>query len=365
MAKKIFIIAGEASGDLHGKNLVKALLEKDPTVKIYAYGGQKMKNAGADIVRDYEGFTFMGFYEVAKNIKTVLSNIKITENLIKEIQPDILIFIDFPGFNLRIAKSLKPKLKNTKFYFYIAPQVWAWKSKRVHILNQLMDRIFVILPFEKDFFAKFNYEVDYVGHPLLDEIGNIYKKEKKPKLIAILPGSRKQEIQKILPVFKELAKALPDFHFKVSTMKEISMDFYDTILKDDISIPNLEYANCTTYELLQEAHLAIVTSGTATLETALFNTPQIVAYKTSTISYWIAKRIVKIKYISLVNLILDKCAITELIQDSLNLENLKSEILKLEQPGNYQKVLDDYSILRQALGKGGASKTVAEKILEP
>lgn len=172
MPKKIFIIAGESSGDLHGKNLVKSILKNDPQTIIQAYGGKNMAAAGAKIVRNYEKFAFMGFLEVAKNLRIVLSNIKTTQNLIIEFQPDVIIFIDFPGFNLRVARALKVKLPKTKFYYYIAPQVWAWKSQRVHSLNKLMDKIFVILPFEKAFFAKYNYDVDYVGHPLLDELNH-------------------------------------------------------------------------------------------------------------------------------------------------------------------------------------------------
>lgn len=361
MAIKIFIIAGEASGDLHGSNLTKALFEKDPSLNIKAYGGPKMQKSGAQIVREYQDFAFMGFLEVASNIRTVLGNIKKTESLILSFNPDIIIFIDFPGFNLRIAKSLKPLLANTRFIYYIAPQVWAWKSNRVHILNKLMDEIFVILPFEKDFFEKYDYKVKYVGHPLLEEINHLPKIEKTKNLIAILPGSRKQEIRKMLPTLIRLAANLPEFQFEISMMPDIPKDFYEGIVELESS--NIAFSNTSTYNLLSRAHLALVTSGTATLETALLNTPQIVAYKTSHISYWIAKRIVKIKYISLVNLILDRAVVRELIQDELTVENLIMEIRNLNTPSQYETTLASYLELKTLLGDASTSKQIAEAIL--
>ncbi len=361
MSQKIFIIAGEASGDLHGKNLVKALFQEDSNIEIKAYGGDQMESAGAQIVRNYEAFAFMGFYEVAKNLRTVLNNIKATENLIEAYNPDILVFIDFPGFNLRIAKRLKTKLKNTKFVYYIAPQVWAWKSRRVHDLNKLMDKICVILPFEKNFFKKFNYHVDYVGHPLMDELENFTSLEKEDHLIAILPGSRKQEIQKMLPLFAQVAREFPQKRFEISKMDKIPTSFYNDLL-DGIPLQNLSISQKSTYELLSKASSAIVTSGTATLETALLNTPQIVAYKTSKLSYWIAKRIVDINYISLVNLILNKEVVTELIQDDLNVKNLVSEIKKMESSLYRDAMTTEYAKMKSKLGQGSSSK-VASLIL--
>lgn len=363
MGKKIFIIAGEASGDLHGKNLVKALLKKDSTLDIAAYGGPKMESAGAKVIRNYEAYAFMGFYEVAKNIKTVLSNIRITQDLILAFDPDMIILIDFPGFNIRVAKALRERLTSCKFYYYIAPQVWAWKSNRVHILNKLMDRIFVILPFEKQFFAKYAYEVEYVGHPLMDEIQPSEALTKTKDLIAVLPGSRKQEIQKMLPIFVRLAKEMPEFQFEVSIMSHITESFYGGLLENLGQIKNFSFSKSSTYNLIERAEVAIVTSGTATLETALLNTPQVVAYKTSSISYWIAKRIVDIKYISLVNLILDRPAITELIQKELNIDNLKAEVAELFQEDERKQVLEQYDKLRSILGGHKASDKVAEIVL--
>ncbi|GLR19421.1 lipid-A-disaccharide synthase [Portibacter lacus] len=356
---KIFIIAGEASGDLHGSHLVKALKRYQPSLQIQAYGGSKMEEEGATIVRDYQEFAFMGFYEVAKNASKVLRNLKETKKLIEDFKPDAIIFIDFPSFNIRIAKHIKAQLPSTKLYYYISPKVWAWKSGRVHILNKLMDEIFVIFPFEVDFYAKYGYDVTYVGNPLLDEIQQIPDLEKKKDLIAVLPGSRRQEIQKMLPVFAELASYMPDFKFEVSVMPQFSIDFYHA--HAGRLAPNLTFSKRSTYEMLNEASLAVVTSGTATLETALFNTPQVVAYKTSWLSYFIGKKVIKINYISLVNIILDKMAITELIQHELTVNHLKAELEEMIR--NPEQILSDYAALQKLLGKGGASENVARKIL--
>ncbi len=362
--KKVFIIAGEASGDLHGKNLVKALIKQDSSLEILAYGGPMMTSAGANIVRDYKAYAFMGFYEVAKNIRVVLQNIKETEKIILQAQPDVLVFIDFPGFNLRIAKKLKHQLPKTHFVYYIAPQVWAWKKNRVHELNKLMDKIFVILPFEKDFFGKFGYEVTYAGHPLLDEIQKVEHIEKEQDLIAVLPGSRIQEIQKTLPIFLETAEALPSFQFSISTMSHIPDSLYNSILKNKPGLKNVRLHHGETYELLRKASLGLITSGTATLETALLGTPQVVTYKTSGLSYFIGKQIVDIKYISLVNLIMDRTVVTELLQADFNTQNVIQEINKLNDMDTRSKMLSDYKELLEILGSQGPSNQIAEYIIE-
>jgi lipid-A-disaccharide synthase len=361
MSKKIFIIAGESSGDLHGKNLVKEIFIKYPDAIVNAYGGKQMESAGATISRNYEKYAFMGFFEVAKNIRTVLRNIKITQDLILTFNPDILVFIDFPGFNLRVAKALRSKLPKTKFIYYIAPQVWAWKSKRVHEIDKLMDEVLVILPFEQAYFAQYGYTVNYAGHPLLDEIKETQQIAKEKNKIAILPGSRKQEIQKLLPIFSSVADLMPNYNFEISKMDHISRDFYDQYLNLS-SHNNIHISGLRTYDLLASAELAIVTSGTATLETALLNTPLICAYKTSPISYWIAKRLVKVKYISLVNLILDKAAIPELIQKEVNVRRLKLEIEKLLDSNRKQETLKDFKKLKMVLGDQSASKSVVNFI---
>lgn len=356
---KVFIIAGEASGDLHGANLVKALLELDSSLVIQAYGGPKMARAGAQIVRNYEDFSFMGFLEVATNIRKVLSNLSASKKAIKSFSPDAVIFIDFPSFNLRIAKFVKNEIPSSSLYYYISPKVWAWKSGRVHLLNKLMDQIFVIFPFEKDFYAQFGYDVTYVGNPLMDEIKRRPKVTKRADLTAILPGSRRQEVFKMLPIFVKIANAFPSQDFEVSVMPHLPMDFYRSVA--GLTGKNIKYSDRSTYELLAEAGSAIVTSGTATLETALFNTPQVVAYKTSRLSYWIGRQVVKVKYISLVNLILDELVVKELIQDDLNIDNLREELNSIiERPG---KMLASYEKLRAVLGGQGASKRVALEIL--
>jgi len=356
---KIFIVAGEASGDLHGSNLVKALLQSNPSVEIQAYGGPKMANAGAEIVRNYEDFAFMGFLEVAKNINQVLSNLRETRKVIQEFSPDAVIFIDFPSFNLRIAKFLRKEVPTSNLFYYISPKVWAWKSKRIHSLNKLMDRIYVIFPFETEFYAKFGYEVEYVGNPLMDEIHRAPKIDKKQQLTAVLPGSRKQEITKMLPVFAKLANSMPKQTFEVSVMPQFTIDFYRSIAGR--TGDNFIYSSRSTYELLAEAGSAVVTSGTATLEAALFETPQVVAYKTSRISYWIGKHVIKVKYISLVNLILDRPALRELIQRELNVGNLNVELSNLID--NAETMIKSYQELRKVMGGIGASEKVAEGVL--
>jgi lipid-A-disaccharide synthase len=358
--RKIFIIAGEASGDLHGSNLVKSLLSLDPTLTIQAYGGPKMQKAGAEIVRSFEDNAFMGFFEVVQNLRSVLKNLEETRELIQNFRPDHIIFIDFPSFNLRIAKHLKKVNPSLKMSYYISPKVWAWKSGRVHKLDRLMDNIYVIFPFEEAFYEKYGYKVTYVGNPLLDEIDYIPATEKDSKLTAVLPGSRRQEITKMLPVFAQLSKEMPEQVFEVSVMDYIPLEFYRQLAGDVGS--NFQFSTRKTYEILKEASTALVTSGTATLETALFNVPQVVAYKTSQISFWIAKQVVKVKYISLVNLILDKAAITELVQDSLTVENLKTQLKEII--NNPEPMARDYDQLRQLLGAGGASNKVAEDILK-
>lgn len=356
---KLFIIAGEASGDLHGANLVKALLVQNPNLRIQAYGGSKMSEAGAEVVRNYKDFAFMGFYEVAKNIRKVLSNLNETKEIIKSFSPDVIVFIDFPSFNLRIARFVKDEFSSCKLFYYISPKVWAWKSARVHKLNKLMDSIFVIFPFETDFYAKFGYEVEYVGNPLLDEVQSIQSVDKNTKLTAVLPGSRRQEITKMLPIFAALANAMPNQIFEVSVMPHFPLAFYKETA--GVTGENFIYSKRSTYELLSEAGTAVVTSGTATLETALFNTPQVVAYKTSGLSYWIGKQVIKVKYISLVNLILDRPALKELIQGDLTVDNLKSTLLALII--DPQSMKDSYRELRAVLGESGASERVAKAVL--
>ena len=327
---KYYIIAGEASGDLHGSNLMKALYKEDPSAEIRFWGGDLMQNVGGTLVKHYRELSFMGFIEVIFNLKTILNNIKICKKDIQEFQPDVLIFIDYPGFNMRIAKWAKEL--GMKTHYYISPQIWAWKENRITDIKRDVDKMYVILPFEKDFYEKkHHFPVEFVGHPLIDAIKNrtivdeiAFRKEhnldEKP-IIALLPGSRKQEITKMLSVMLSVVNDFPDYQFVIAGAPSQEYSFYAPFLKTK----NSHFISNKTYDLLSVSSAALVTSGTATLETALFKVPEVVCYKGSWASYQIAKRIVTLKYISLVNLIMDKEVVTELIQDNCTSKNIKIE----------------------------------------
>lgn len=363
-----YVIAGEASGDLHGSNLIKEISKLDAGAQFRGWGGDKMEAAGVTLVKHYRDLAFMGFVEVAMNLRTIFRNLAFCKQDILAYQPDVLILIDYPGFNLRIAKWAKQQ--GLKVIFYISPQVWAWKENRVQQMKQTIDQMLVILPFEKEYYQdKWNWEVEYVGHPLVQVIEN-YKADagspsKSPThrgIIALLPGSRKQEILKKLPVMLEVSKAFPDYQFIVAKAPGLDESFYDSLIKD---YPNVSYVVNKTYDLLLQAKAALVTSGTATLETALFGVPEVVCYKGSNISYQIAKRVIKIKYISLVNLIMNKEVVKELIQDEMNTENLIEELNKLlNDPAKREQLQKDYADLKFLLSKGGnASANAARSIV--
>ena len=360
---KYYIIAGEASGDLHGSNLIKELQKLDANANIRCWGGDKMQATGAMLVKHYKDLAFMGFVEIIRNLPAILKNIKFCKSDISSFNPDVIIFIDYPGFNLRIAKWAKEK--NFKSVFYISPQVWAWKESRVKNIKRSIDKMIVILPFEKEFYKKWNYEVEYVGHPLVEVIENFKKDHSKIQVsqntIALLPGSRKQEINAKLPVMLEASKNFPDYLFIIAKAPSIEDDFYDTFIKE---YKNVKTISNETYSLLMSSVAALVTSGTATLETALFGVPEIICYKASNISYQIAKRLVKLKFICLVNLIMDKEVVKELIQNDLTPEKITSELKKiLFDPQKRDKMKKDYSELKQLLSEGGnASKNAAESI---
>lgn len=364
---KYYIIAGEASGDLHGSNLIKALHAKDPSAEIRCWGGDKMQAAGATLVKHYRDLAFMGFAEVIMNLNTILRNLRFCKEDIQQFQPDVVILVDYPGFNLRIAKWAKEQ--QLKVVYYISPQVWAWKENRVKMMRQCIDKMLVILPFEKDYYRqKWNWEVEYVGHPLIEEIERFQKEHQpasfssKPS-IAVLPGSRKQEILKKLPVMLEVSKSYPDYQFIVAKAPGLEDSFYHSLIK---SYPNVSSVSNQTYALLQQSVAAIVTSGTATLETALFHVPQVVCYKGNEISYQIAKRLISIKYISLVNLIMDREVVKELIQHEMNTGNIIEE-LKLLLPGASKRpvVEQQYNQLEEVLKAGGhASDKAADSILQ-
>jgi len=381
---KYYIIAGEASGDLHGSNLIKQLKEQDTQADFRCWGGDLMQAAGGHIVRHYKDLAFMGFVEVLTNLRTIFRNLDFCKQDILEYRPDALILIDYPGFNLRIAKwAHTQRLAGTptqnaptpgsqaaprlRIIYYISPQVWAWKENRVKQIRATVDKMLVILPFEKEFYKKWNYEVEYVGHPLVEVIDGYHAPAgaipafEKP-IVALLPGSRKQEILKKLPVMLEVSKAFPGYQFVVAQAPGQDQSFYNELLAP---YPGVAAVSNQTYPLLQRAYAACVTSGTATLETALFGVPEVVCYKGSAISYHIARRLIKVKYISLVNLIMDKPVVKELIQDDLTPANLRRELESiLDNPDRRRQLTHDYQALKTLLSQGGhASANAARSIL--
>lgn len=365
---KYYIIAGEASGDLHGSNLMKALYEEDPQADIRFWGGDLMQNVGGTLVKHYRDLAFMGFVEVLFNLKTVLNNIEICKKDITQFNPDVIIYIDYPGFNMRIAKWAKPL--GYKNHYYISPQIWAWKENRIKAIKHDIDKMYVILPFEKDFYeAKHKFPVEFVGHPLIDAVHNqasvdtnTFRAENhlsdKP-IIAILPGSRKQEISKMLSVMLSVVKDFPDYQFVIAGAPSQDFTFYQQF----ISSENIKFVSNKTYALLRNSTAALVTSGTATLETALFKVPEVVCYKGSWASYQIAKRIITLKYISLVNLIMDSEVVTELIQDDCSTKRIREELNKILEPNYRKTLLENYDLLEEKLGGIGASKKTAQLIV--
>ena len=369
---RYYIIAGEASGDLHGSNLIKELKKVDTIASIRCWGGDLMQQQGGDLVKHYKDLAFMGFLEVVKNLGTIMKNLRFCKEDILRFKPDTLVLIDYPGFNLRIAEWAKQQ--GIRVVYYISPQVWAWKENRVKIIKACVDKMLVILPFEKDFYKKWDYEVEYVGHPLVEVVekekedaSEIHPAADSPlnqkNIVAILPGSREQEVQKKLPIMLETSRHFPDHHFIVAKAPSLNDSFYDELMRDH---PKVRSVRNKTYSLLMHSQAALVTSGTATLETALFDVPQVVCYKGSVISYQIARRLVKIKYISLVNLILDKPVVKELIQNDLTVENIRMELEKLLHDASVlQRMHQDYRALWTLLSESGnASAKAARSIFD-
>ena len=373
---KYYIIAGEASGDLHGSNLIKELKLLDTDADIRCWGGDKMQAAGANLVKHYSALAFMGFVEVLKNLRTIFKNLADCKADITQYQPDALVLIDYPGFNLRIAAWAKRK--GLRVIYYISPQVWAWKESRVRGIKKNVDKMLVILPFEKDFYKKWGFEVEYVGHPLVKVVDEFIANHTVSEpaahsflnssnvaihtpVIAILPGSRQQEILTKLPIMLSVAKHFPDYHFVVAKAPGIEDDFYDALLAP---YQNVSAVINQTYALLREAKAALVTSGTATLETALFGVPEVVCYKGSAISFFIAKRLITIQYICLVNLIMNREVVKELIQEQLTEQNITAELKKiLYDAGKQSQLKEDYTALKYLLSQGGnASANAASSI---
>jgi len=364
---KYFIIAGEASGDLHGANLIKNLKFKDPNAEISAWGGDRMIQQGADIKKHIRDLAFMGFVEVLLNLKTIMRNFRLCKSQIEAFKPDTLILIDYPGFNLRMAKWASEK--NIKVIYYISPQIWAWKKLRVNIIRKYVDEMFTILPFEKDFYAQHGVQVHYEGHPLIDAIEE-YRSHSTPldfhsngkPILALLPGSRKQELKKMLPEMLKASDAFKDTHqIIIGAVSLLPKEIYNT------NGHTVTIVTDQTYALLAQAQCAFVTSGTATLETALFRVPLVVCYKANPLSYYIARKLVarNIRFISLVNLIADKEVCRELIQGDLTKDNLVSEMKKLipPEPGR-AAMFAEYDLLYSKLGGAGASARVADQIVE-
>ena len=366
---KYYLIAGEASGDLHGANLMRALAEIDPQAQFRFWGGDRMEAVGGKLIKHYRDLAFMGFWEVVTNLRTILRNIDLCKGDITAYQPDALIFIDYPGFNMRIAKWAKRQGIPT--HYYISPQIWAWKENRIKAIRRDVDAMYVILPFEKDFYeGKHQYPVHFVGHPLLDAIAarrevsmEVFKRENgldERPIIALLPGSRKQEIAKMLSVMLSVVGSYHPYQFVIAGAPSLGYDFYRQFIREE----NVHFVSGKTYDLLSHAHAALVTSGTATLETALFRVPEVVCYRGNWISYQIAKRVISLKYISLVHLIMDAPVVTELIQGDLNTRNLKVELDKLLDPAYRDKLQRDYQALRERLGNEGASRRTAQAIYD-
>ncbi|MDI1257553.1 MAG: lipid-A-disaccharide synthase [Flavobacterium sp.] len=365
---KYYIIAGEASGDLHGSNLMKAIYVEDPQADIRFWGGDLMEKTGGTLVKHYRKLAFMGFAEVVFNLKTILNNIKFCKADILKFNPDVIIFIDYPGFNMRIAKWAKAL--GIKTHYYISPQIWAWKENRIKAIKRDFDKLYVILPFEKDFYEKkHHFPVEFVGHPLIDAIHNRVETDQKTfitendlddkPIIALLPGSRKQEITKMLSVMLSVTEDFPEYQFVIAGAPSQEFSFYEPFLTNK----NIKFIANKTYDLLSHSHAALVTSGTATLETALFKVPEVVCYKGNWISYQIAKRVITLKYISLVNLIMDEEVVTELLQDNCNRKTIKAELQQLLDATHRKKLIAQYDALENKLGGLGASAKTARLIV--
>jgi lipid-A-disaccharide synthase len=366
---RYYIIAGEASGDLHASNLMRALRNEDAGAEFRCWGGDLMQAAGGEIVKHYRDLAFMGFLEVALNFRTILRNFRLCERDILSWKPDVVILVDYPGFNLRMAKFAATH--GCRVFYYISPQLWAWRSSRVHTIKKYVERMFVILPFEQDFYRKYGYSVDFTGHPLPDAIAagaataspaefrSRNGLADKP-VIALLPGSRKQEISVMLKIMLEVVPGFPQYHFVIGAAPSIPPAFYSTITRGR----EVHIVAGQTHDLLRNADAALVTSGTATLETALFGVPEVVCYKGNALSFWIARQVVHVKFISLVNLIMDRETVKELIQGELTPERLSAELAAILERKRSTLIRKDYEELAEKLGGPGASAKTAKLMVQ-
>jgi lipid-A-disaccharide synthase len=366
---RYYIVAGERSGDLHGSNLVKEIRKKDPDAVFRGLGGDYLRDAGVELFAHYAEFAVMGFVEVILNIIKISGYLRKCGRDIQEFKADVIILIDYAGFNRQMARF--GKKNNIRVFYYISPKVWAWNQRRAHQLKANVDRMFVILPFEKEFYRKFRWEVDYVGNPVLDAVkahqpdGNFLSKNRlnaDSRIVALLPGSRKQELLSILPVMKEVIQKFPDYQFAVAAVNNLERELYDPLTE----FFNVRLVEEDTYNLLLHANAAIVTSGTATLETTLFRVPQIVVYKTGVMSYAVAKMVVQVPFISLVNLIAGKEVVKEFIQGDATLANISVELKGLLALGSYrERVLSEYEeVINQLDAGGSASENAASLMVE-
>ena len=366
---KYYIIAGEASGDLHAANLIAEIKKKDPQAEFRGWGGDLMRKQGVNLVKHYRSMAFMGFVEVAVNLRSVLGNIKTCKKDLLQYHPDVLILVDYPGFNLRIAHFAQKH--HIKTCYYISPQVWAWKRRRVRRIKSDVDRMLVILPFEEPFYQEHGVNATFVGHPLLDELAKLdatprisfvrrNNLSEKREIIALLPGSRKQEVERMLGTMLKVIPHFPQYQFVIAGVSSLDEQLYQSMIGDH----DVKLVMNQTYGLLQNASAALVTSGTATLETALLSVPEVVCYKANRLSYRIAKRLIKVKYISLVNLIMDREVVKELIQGDFNEEKLVKQLqLLLTDAKQQRRLLEDLDTLRERLGGRGASEKAAAEIV--
>lgn len=356
---KYFVLAGEASGDVQAALLCQAIHDHDASAEIVGWGGEAMEAKGVKIVKHYRELAFMGFVEVVKHLPNIFQNFKTCKKQIVDFKPDGVILVDYPGFNLRMATWIAKQ--NIPVYYYISPQLWAWHTSRVHKIKKAVRRMFVILPFEKEFYKNFGMDVTYIGHPLAVEISQLPAKENISKdSIALLPGSRKHEVDKLLPVMVEVASRMPNEKFIIAGVSHLPFDLYKNLVG---SVANITLEMDAMRSVLQKCNAAIVTSGTATLETALMGVPEVVVYKGSPVSYQIAKRLIKVKYISLVNLIADKKLVPELIQQECNPENVLSHLQRIMQPSTSQEMKSEFEQIKSLLISGGGASTAAIEII--
>ena len=357
----IFIVSGEKSGDIHGSHIIENLLKINSSLKISCWGGDHMKNAGGNIIENYSSYSIMGFIEVLYKLPIIFRKLKKCKQDILELNPRLILLIDFPGFNLKVAKFAKEN--GFKVHYYIPPKVWAWNSRRISILKKYVDKIYSILPFEKKYFLKHSLNIEYVGNPLIKKIKDFLKKKSyssATKVVSLLPGSRISELKKSIPEFKILSRKLPEYSFNICGLKELPKDIYNDINK--LENVNIFYDN--TYNVIYNSKFSVVMSGTASLEVALLGIPQVVVFKASTISYLIAKLLIKVNFISLVNLVLSKSCIKELIQNKFNSKAIINELKKIENNNSYKNnMLNNYLELKERIGDEDASGNVAKKIL--